>query len=284
MIYYYAHSGHKFGLDCVRRGVALIKALRVDGIKAELLVNDFRAGLVARELGVDGAVTIETILDVDAVAKRGDSVILDTPEDSSRCLERYVKLFASLFRVTDDSGELPRYKEVLLKPSCSDDDCIEIPIVDMEYFEPLPKEDRTIFFFGDGDYNKTILSNQEFFDGLDMELILGSYFFLKYEESLEQIFHKLHQPEEYRILIRGSSRVLTASQQCALEAKASKADVIYIRGADDSDSLLEYLKLFDIKIIDGFNKKDFLSSLKKSKKAPIGADKVCKALVQKLYL
>ena len=59
MLFYYAYSGHKNGLERVRRGAALMNALRAKGTEATLLVNDFRAGLAAKELGVKDYVTVE---------------------------------------------------------------------------------------------------------------------------------------------------------------------------------------------------------------------------------
>ena len=57
MVFYYAHTGHKVGLERLRRGAALLKKLEAEGVEARLLVNDFRAGLAARELGVREYVT-----------------------------------------------------------------------------------------------------------------------------------------------------------------------------------------------------------------------------------
>ena len=268
MLYYYAYSGHKYGLDGVRRGAALIKALKREGIDMQMLVSDFRAGLAARELGADGAVTIETLLDVDAVAKRGDGVVLDTPEDVSLRMERYCDEFSPLLYVTNECSYHTAYCEAVIKPVCQEDeDCIEAPIVDPKYFEILPKEDRKLFFLGDADYDKVILAHREFFEGLGMELLLGDYFFVKYEDELAEIFDRLHEPEEYADVIRSSSMVVTASAQCAFESRASEAETLYIRNRDDSSCLLKKLSSFGIKIIDDFDKntqKNIIESLNSS--------------------
>jgi hypothetical protein len=254
--YYYAYSGHKHGLDHVRRGVAIIRALKEKGVEMQLLVNDFRAGLAAKELGAESAVTVETIMDVDAMAKRGDCVILDTPEDISGRIEQYAAEFAPLFYVTDKCDYRSHADEIVLKPSCEEsENCIETPMIDSAYFDVLPKEDRTLFFFGDADYDKEVLSHTDFFQGLGMEILLGHYFFVKYEDDLAKIFKILHEPEEYSELIRSSSRVVTASAQCALEARASEAEVVYMRKKSDSLCLMEQFKAYGIKIIDGFDKK-----------------------------
>ncbi|UFH59487.1 hypothetical protein [Sulfurovum mangrovi] len=38
MLYYYANSGHKIGLDRVKRAVALLKALNEKGVETRLLL------------------------------------------------------------------------------------------------------------------------------------------------------------------------------------------------------------------------------------------------------
>lgn len=280
--YYYAYSGHKFGLDCVRRAAALIKAAKKEGIEVNLLVNDFRAGLAARDLGVEGAVTIETILDVDAVAKRGDGVILDTPEDTSMCLEHYAEDFTPLLCVTESCDDSSHHGETLLKPFCKEEqNCIETLLIDAEYFDPLPKEDRTVFFLGDADYEKAILSHRDFFGEMEMDLILGHYFFVKYEDDLSTIFDMMHEPEEYSDLIRSSKRVVTASSQCAVEAKAAGADVIYINQKSAPSCLMEQFEVFGIKVIDGFDSLRLKSCLKNKplssgKPLPSSKDRVIK--------
>ncbi|MEA3418185.1 MAG: hypothetical protein U9Q90_02210 [Campylobacterota bacterium] len=254
--YYYAYSGHKYGLDRVKRAVTLIKLLKTEGIETNLLVNDFRAGLAAKELGVEDSVTVETIMDVDVMAERGDAVFLDTPEDDRGRVESYSAEYTPLFCVSDTCDAQSLYGEIMLKPSCEEDEnCISSLIIDPEYFEILPKEDRTLFFLNDADYDKEVLRHSDFFEGLGMELLLGHYFFVKYEDDLAKIFDVLHEPEEYSELIRTSSRVVTASAQCALEARAAEADVIYMREESDSLCLMEQFKAFGIKIIDGFDKK-----------------------------
>ena len=285
--YYYACSGHKFGLDGVRRAAALIRALENEGIEMELLVSDFRAGLAARELGVEGAVNIETILDVNAVAQRGDIVILDTPEDP-KCLQQYAEEFGRLFYVTEACGVDSQHGEILLMPVCKEEArCIETPLVDHIYGDPLPKEERTLFVWGDADYDKELLSHREFFEELEMELMLGHYFFVKYEEDLAQIFDRLHEPETYGDILRSSSRVVTASAQTALEASASGAEVIYMKSKEASACLLEQLASYDIKIIDKFNKQKYLDALKvcqSDQKAVKKIDIVSKNIIRRFNL
>ena len=252
MLFYYANSGHKIGLERVRRGAALLKRLEVNGVETQLLVNDFRAGLVAKDLGVKEYVTVETVQDIDAIAEAGNSIIIDSPEDDHGRLVKYCADFKNVWRFAHDSSDSSVHGEILLKAGCKEENCLDAVIIDDLYFEEKRKEERTLFFLSDADYDKTILGNGPFFKTLDMELLLGNYFFVKYEDDLAKLFSTLHEPEEYVDLVTGSSCIVTASAQTALEAKASGAKVIYI---DLNNSLypLELLSRYGIDIVNGFD-------------------------------
>ena len=260
MLFYYANSGHKLGLERVRRGAALLKRLANQGLEAQLLVNDFRAGLVAKELGVKEYVTVETVQDIDAIAQFGDSIMIDSPEDDHGRLVKYCEDFKNVWRFEVGSDDVSVHGETLFKEECKDESCENTVIVDNDYFEKTEKEKRTLFFLSDADYDKTILNNENFFKSLNMELLLGNYFFVKYEDDLEKLFSTLHEPEEYVDLIRSSSHIVTASAQTALEAKASGANVIYI---DLNNGLysVELLSKYGIAIVNGFDAEEVVKYL-----------------------
>jgi len=244
MLYYYANTSHKMGLERLRRGAALLNRLNANGEETQLLVNDFRAGLVARELGVKEYVTIEGIQDIDAIAQNGDSIIIDSMEDDHGRLVKYCQDFSQVWRFAHDIKDVSIHGETLIS--------MDNVIVDDTFFEENKKEERILFFLGDADYDKTILSNVDFFKAFDMELLLGNYFFVKYEDDLAKLFSTLHEPEEYEDLIKSSSTVVTASGQTALEAKVAGAKVIYI--ALPQRELYEkgLLESYGITVIDGF--------------------------------
>jgi len=252
MLFYYANSGHKIGLERVRRGAALLKRLASQGVETQLLVNDFRAGLAAKDLGVKEYVTVETVQDIDAIAQFGDSIIIDSPEDDHGRLVKYCEDFKHVWRFEVGSDDLSVHGETLFKVECKDNSCESAVIVDDEYFEETEKVERILFFLSDADYDKTVLSHESFFKTFNMELLLGNYFFVKYEDDLAKLFSTLHEPEEYMDLIKSSSCVVTASAQTALEAKASGAKVIYI---DLNNSLypLDLLSKYGIDIVNGFD-------------------------------
>jgi len=261
MLFYYAHTGHKRGLDRAKRGAALIKALAQKGVAVQMLVNDFRSGVALKEHGIREYVTIETIQDIDAIAQMGDSVIIDSDEDDHGSLAKYVSDFKQVWRFVDKYEEHSAHGEVLFKAACRDEGCLEAVIVDEIYFEASEKEERVLFFLGDSDHDKTLLGNADFFRHFKMELLLGHYFFVKYEDDLAKLFNTLHEPEEYTELVKNSSTVVTASAQTAVEAKAAGAKVIYLDLGRESLYPLELLEKYGIIIVKGFDREKFDTAL-----------------------
>jgi len=252
-IYYYAFTGHKYGLDRARRAAVILKGLKAKGFNTMLLVNDFRAGLATRDLGVPESVHIEGIQDIDAIAEVGDVAIIDSPEDDHGRLVKYCSDFKHVFRFAEHDEDTSIHGETMLTIDCNSDECISSIIVDDIYFETHQKEQRTLFFLGDSDADKTILNNSDFFNATPMELLLGNYFYVKYENDLEKIFETLHESEEYTELICSSSRVITASFQTALEAKVAGAEVIFINLSNISDKQKKLLSLLKVILISNFN-------------------------------
>ena len=231
-IYYYIQTGHKKNLDRLKRGIALIKGLKENNLEVELILNDFRAGLVAKEFGINSNVTVETIMDVDVLVNRGDTLIIDTDEDKNR-IEIYSKEY-NLFRITDDINDVSRYGEKVINIAQS-------PLVDTYYLEKKEKVERIAFFYSDSDSTKEILKQSEFFKEFNFDLILGNYFYLGYEDELAPLFNNIYEPEDYIDIITSSKTIVTSSRQSAIEAKASGAKVIYIENDFDVDKIKKEL-------------------------------------------
>ena len=284
-LYYYAYSGHKNGLDRVKRAAPILNNLRAEGLETMLLVNDFRAGLVAREFGVSESVTIETIQDIDAIAQIGDVVIIDSPEDDHGRLVKYCSDFKRVFRFAQNKGDRSIHGEIMLRID-ADENSISSLIVDDVYFEKHEKIERTLFFFSDSDADKMILNNADFFKDSDMELLLGHYFYVKYEDDLSKIFKVLHEPEEYTDLICSSSRVVTASFQTALEATISGAKVIFIELGQISEDERKLLELLKVILIINFKKDKYQHALLKSVLPPCNLieknDQIVKKIINSL--
>ena len=249
-IYYYAYTGHKYGLDRARRATVILKKLNEKGFNTMLLVNDFRAGLAMRDFGILEAINIEGIQDIDAIAQTGDVIIIDSPEDDHGRLVKYCSDFKQVFRFAENDNDKSIHGEIMLTVDCKKDEkCISSIIVDDIYFEQHKKVDRTLFFLGDSDSDKTILNSADFFKDSGIELLLGNYFYVKYEDDLKNIFTTLYEPEEYTQLICSSKRVITASLQTAIEASVAGAEVFYLSEESLSYKNKELLKLFNIILI-----------------------------------
>ena len=195
-----------------------------------MLLNDFRAGVALKEHGVVEHVTIETILDIDAVAERGDSVIIDSDEDDKGKLELYVENFKHVWRFAKSPDDYSLYGETVWRCDVEQGQQSSV-VVHPRYLEaPQSKEDRLLFFLGDSDHEKVILNHSDFFDAFKekMELLLGHYFFVKYEERLAEVFHKIIEPEEYYEVLKEYQNILTSSVHIAIEAKANGLNVLFL--------------------------------------------------------
>jgi hypothetical protein len=249
MLYYYANSGHKIGLERVRRGAALLKRLAFNGVETQLLVNDFRAGLAAKDLGVKEYVTVETVQDIDAIAEAGNSIIIDSPEDDHGRLEKYCNEFKVVFKFRQSMQDDVLFSEYILDGVA----------VDKIYEEANSKEkvSKKLFFLNDADYDKVILNHASLFEHKELDLLLGQYFFVKYEDDLAKIFTQLHEPEEYMDLIQSSQYVITSSLQTAFEAKTSGACVYFLNLTNQDEIQLQYLKFNSIEVIKTIDEIDF---------------------------
>jgi len=265
-LYYYAFTGHKYGLDRMKRAAVILNKLREHGIDTMLLVNDFRASLVARDFGVPESVHIEGIQDIDAIAQNGDVVIIDSPEDDHGRLVKYCSDFKQVFRFAEHDEDKSIHGEIMFNLSCQkgNTECLSSIIIDDVYFEEHPKEERTLFFLGDSDADKLLLKNADFFNDKKMELLLGNYFYVKYENDLAEIFTTLHEAEEYQELICNSRNIVTCSFQTAVEASVAGANVTFIEIKQLTSQEKELFKLLKIIIVIGFNNKSY-NNLSKEK-------------------
>ncbi len=224
MIHLYAYSNHRSDLDSLRRVGALWHALYARGLKAEILVNDYRAQLAGRELGLPPATTIETVVDIDALAQFGDRVLIDSPEELpvSR-LKRFTERFERLCLVRPCGGAA-RFGERILDPWGE-----EGPVVDPAYVETGgERSDRRVLIYGDSDYDKRLLQASAALRRFGFELYWGTYFYVKYEEELQRHFPVIHESEEYPELIRESGTVVTAMPQTAVEAALAGARSVWL--------------------------------------------------------
>jgi len=229
-LYYYVHTGHRYGLDRLRKAAVLFKRLQQEGIEAEVLLNDFRATIVAKELGIAHSTAIDSMYNIANIADVGDGLIIDTPELTDEILRQMCSYFKVVVRFGDDGQ---KFSEKIISQLHEDENSVQMLLIDPKYFETYEKEQRGLIFVGDADYEKSLVKDNQDYSNFD--LLLGHYFFLDYEKELQPKFHRL--VEEYEAITKYTT-VLSKSMQTILEAGASGAKVCYF-----GDEMLSFVTL-----------------------------------------
>ena len=231
--YYYAHTGHRIGLDRFRRAVAILNGLDSD---ITLLTSDFRIAQVAREFGIEKSVGIDVVRNIPQIAENGDRLIFDSDEANPLMLEDMKQYFSTFIPIKNDTI-----------------------VVEPKFFDAKKREKsvKISYFFGDDDYEKDLERHFDLVADLNPHLQLGFYYFLDYEDMLKEKFENYFEFEEYDEMIMSSEIVVTCSPQTVFDALASGAKPIYIQREDYTQ---DYNHLFDklnIPIIKNYNKNDF---------------------------
>lgn len=250
-IYFYAHTGHKVGLECFRRSVALIREF--EAFDPILLTSDYRAASLARDYGIKRAIGVDVVRNIANVAKRGDVLIYDSNEHSEKLLEDMIDYFSTFIRFSDRQDEIPKKGEILISPYQKGENIIHGVIVDRRFFGDFNKRSDKLFFYGDDDYNKDLLKIAPELRGLCMDLLEGFYFFFGYQGELAPYFKAIYESETYEERLKESRIFVTSSFQSALEALASKSSPIYIQRPDKPAVYLPLLRKFNIPVLEEFD-------------------------------
>ena len=254
--YYYAHTGHRIGLDRFRRAAAIIGTL--DDASITLLSSDFRIAHIAKEYGIEECVGIDVVRNIANIAKNGDQLLFDSQEANPLMLEDMRRYFSTFIRVSDGENDIKANDELLISPYVAGDEICNCYIVDKKFFSQKEKEIKMSFFFGDDDYEEDLVKNLDFIEGLEIHLQLGFYYFLDYEDLLKRKFAHYFEFEEYEEMIFKSDILITASPQAVLESLASGGRPIFFKRADYSDDFDALFKTLNIPIIADYNKEQLL--------------------------
>lgn len=231
--YYYVHTGHRIGLDRFRRAAAALGCLDAD---ITLLCSDFRIAQEARHFGIDKAVGIDVVRNIANIAQKGDQLILDSAEVNPIMLEDMKNFFSKLYIVEDDA----------------------VVIAD-KYFEKQEKKVAISYFFGDDDYEKDLVKNLSFIQELNPNLQLGYYYFLDYEDELQNIFQHCYEFDEYDEMIMQTNILITASPQAALESLASGGKPIYFQREDYPEYFEKKFQKLGIPVIKNYDKEALIA-------------------------
>ncbi len=253
-LFYYAHTGHRIGLDRFRRAVGIIKALQNEGVDVTLLTSDYRIAGEARAFGVQKSVGIDVVRNIANIAEKGDALIFDSKEANALMLEDMREYFSAFIRLSDEADDTKANNEYVISPYLEGEGICNAIAVDDDYFGEFTKSVKLSFFFGDDDYEKDLEKHLDFVKGLDAALQLGFYYFLDYEAMLRKHFSKVFEFEEYEEMIKESEIVLTASPQAVLEALSAGSKPIYFQREDYESDFLPLFTQLNIPTIRNYDR------------------------------
>jgi len=256
-IYYYVHTGHRFGLDRFRKAVAIINSL--PELKITLLTSDYRIASSSKEFGIKKAIGIDVLRNIPNVAEHGDVLIYDSDEHNEDQLRDMIYFFSKFIRISTFPNDYLRDGEYLINPyiANSEKGLKAIPINNI-FFDKPKKSIEQLFFFGDDDYDKDLLKYSSKFDSLKSDILLGFYYFLSYEDDLKPYFQTIYETEDYDEVIKSTKNLITSSYQTALESLASGGQPIYIEREDRDDSINQFLESYGVPVLQSFEQKKIL--------------------------
>ncbi len=226
-LYFYAKTGHRVGLDRLRRIKSLIKEF--EEYEPLLMVQDFRAADYAkRELGIKRTLGIDDVRNMANVCERGDAVIFDSDEFNESMHAQMCDFFSDFVRISYSALEEPKNGEILINPYKGGDNRIEALLVEKDYLNANTVKKGSYFFYGDEDYEKELKKIAGAFKGREFSLLEGFYFFLDYAKELNECFERIEEIENYDRTIKSASVFVTSSWQSAIESAAAGARTIYL--------------------------------------------------------
>ena len=254
-IYYYVNTGHRVGLDRLRRSAPVVVALQEMGLEVSLLTNDFRAGEYAKEWwGIRKYVSVDVVRNIANLATPADFLVFDSAEESRAMWEEMAGYFRGFIRFSDDPDDFVT-KETAMVSSMKEGERIRrADIVDPRYFEPSSHDGGNVYFWGDDDYEQRLLDFADAFEGLDVALLEGYYFFVQYGDELGKKFARVEESEAYDEVLKGATRFLTSSPQSALEALAAGSAPIYIRKPGLSAAWSQKLAQMGVPVLESFDR------------------------------
>jgi spore coat polysaccharide biosynthesis predicted glycosyltransferase SpsG len=151
-IFYYAHTGHRIGLDRFKRASAIIKALSKEGIDVTLLTSDYRIASVSKDYGIKKCVGVDVVRNIANIANQGDKIIFDSEEANPLMLEDMRNYFSTFIRISDNANDKKANNEFLISPYLKGEGICSCIAVDEQYFQIAKKDIKLSYFFGDDDF------------------------------------------------------------------------------------------------------------------------------------
>ncbi|MBD3824861.1 MAG: hypothetical protein IE916_10200 [Epsilonproteobacteria bacterium] len=259
-VFYYVQTGHRIGLDRLRRALPIVRALQKE-IDITLLCSDFRIASEVRKMGIDKSVGIDVARNIANIAQRGDKIIFDSDEAGEAMLDDMRSFFSTFIRMSYSPNDVKAENEYMISPYLKGEGICNAIAIDDLFFDSHAKTIEKSFFFGDDDYEKELESNLNFIEPKDFHLISGFYFFLDYEDQLKAKFASSSDFEEYEETIRDSKVLVTSSMQAVLESLASGGKPIYFQRDGYTRDFADFFKSCDIPVINGYNADELTRTL-----------------------
>ncbi|MDO9208744.1 MAG: hypothetical protein Q7T91_10890 [Sulfuricurvum sp.] len=260
-LFYYVHTGHRIGLDRFHRAAAILNEL--NDLDITLLCSDFRIAGEARNHGIKRAVGVDLVRNIPQIAQHGDKIIFDSDEINPTLMDDMTQFFSTFIRISDNPNEVKHPKEFLISPYLQGDGIATGTIVDVKYNEALPKTIPMALFFGDDDYEKDLQTHQSLFSSYKMELLMGFYHFLGYENSLKESFSAIHESEEYDTVIRRTDVLISGSPMAVLQNLSGGGRPIYLQRPDYPRDFLPLFEKMGLPVVDGYNKERLMEVISK---------------------
>jgi len=257
--YYYVHTGHRIGLDRFRRASAVISELQDADIT--LLSSDYRIASEAKSYGFKRGLGIDVVQNISNIAVRGDQLIYDADEHSDKTLEDMTYFFSKMVRFSDHANEVKLEREFLVSPYLEGEGICKGVAVDKKFFGTFDKSIDVTLFYGDDDYDKEVINYKEALKPLGMELLLGFYYFVFYDDEVGDAFKAVHENEDYDEVIQSTNILVTSSQQAVLDSLATGGRPIFVERDDHSDALVPLFKTLNIPIIDELNSEKIVTAI-----------------------
>jgi len=229
--YIYTQTGHNYGLEGLRRGVAIYNQFK--SVEPILATSDYRAASFAKdEMGVKKGVGVDIITALPHLMTRRDILIYDSKEASDFTKEHMKEFCTILLEVGVD---IPK------------------DIVDDEFFNHIPNKREKCFFFADDDYEDemiNILTKDSKKHNIDC--LLGHYFFMGHDKKLAPFFNEIIEEEDYMQTIKETKYLLSSSTNACLQSLASgNKPVFFPRQIKDFKGDLDLLEKYNIPVITG---------------------------------
>lgn len=258
--FYYAHTGHRIGLDRFQRAVAIVSELQKE-IDITLLCSDFRIAAEAKEYGIKRSVGIDLVRNIPQIAHHGDKIVFDSDEINPTLLDDMTRFFSAFIRISDNPSDVRHPSEFLISPYLQGEGVCQALAIGERYYEQLPKTIPMALFFGDDDYEKELEKVQTLFAPQKMDLLMGFYHFMGYENALRESFATVHDAQEYENVIRTTDILISASPQAVLQNRAGGGRPVYLQRSDYPRDFIPLFESLGIPVVEKLEEDEVIKAI-----------------------